>query len=230
MTTEVSASLRQRLSGSLDGMKIDEVPGLVRQILGQIEINFFLLGLIYNYVVTHALAEDAGYKDAPDFFAKEVKDLSRSTLAAYGAVAREFSQEQGVQYGVSRLTLLLTYEEASGQKADRNDPGLFPITVGEKDGKPQEKSFASCTVADLRAALQRLRRPTSSAPIPETDMAVLKDYRTSVANKFSDKKNHIQISARNDKGTTLMTVQDIPLTEVPTFIAALTAVAMKTPN
>jgi hypothetical protein len=85
-------------------------------------------------------------------------------------------------------------------------------------------------VADLRAALQRLRRPTSSAPIPEADGALLTDYRTSVASKFSDKKNRIQISARKNKGTTLMTAKDIPLPEVRTFIAALDAVASKTGN
>jgi hypothetical protein len=227
---KTDATVLQRLSGSLEGMKLEEVPGLVQQILQQIEINFFLLGLIYNYVITHALAEDAGYKDAPDFFAKEVKELSRATLASYGAVAREFSQEQGGQYGVTRLSLLLTYEEACGQKADRSDPGLFPIVVGDKDGKPQEKSFASCTVAELRNALQRLRRPTSSTPLPEADVTLIKDYRTSVASKFTDKKNRIQISGRNDKGTTLITVKDIPLPEVKTFIAALDAVASKTGN
>ena len=92
MSNLTHAILNPRLNGSLEGMTIKEVPTTIRQLLGQSEINFYLIGLIYNYVVTHNLAEDAGYKDAPEFFATEVKELSRATLAAYGAVAREFSQ------------------------------------------------------------------------------------------------------------------------------------------
>ncbi len=221
MSNLTQAILNPRLNGSLEGMTIEEVPSTIRQILGQSEINFYQIGLIYNYVVTHNLAEDAGYKDAPDFFAKELKELSRATLAAYGAVAREFSQEVCVQYGISRLGLLLTYEEATGKKADRNDPGLFPITVVDKDGATQEKSFANCSVVELRKALQRLRRPTSNMPIPKEDAERIKRYRDSLARKFTDKSSRIQLTARNQKGTILGTLRDFPLAEVDKVIEAL---------
>lgn len=221
MSNLTQAMLNPRLNGSLEGMTIEEVPTTIRQLLGQNEINFYLIGSIYNYVVTHNLAEEAGYKDAPEFFAKEVKELARATLAAYGAVAREFNQEVCVEYGISRLSLLLTYEEASGQQADKNAPGLFPIVLADKNGKPEQKAFADCSVADLRKALQRLRRPTSSMPIPQEDAALIKGYRDSLARKFTEKNSRVQLAARNQKGLVLMTLKDFTLADVRKVIEAL---------
>ena len=126
-----------------------------------------------------------------------------------------------MEYGISRLSLLLTYEEASGQQADKNAPGLFPIVVADKNGAPEQKTFANCSVADLRKALQRLRRPTSNLPIPQEDAALIKGYRESLARKFTEKSSRVQLAARNQKGVVILTLKDFALTDVRKVIEAL---------
>jgi hypothetical protein len=49
---------------------------------------------------------------------------------------------------------------------DTNDPGTMLIQVPNPEGVVEEKFFGECTAADMRKAIQRLRRPTSSKPLP----------------------------------------------------------------
>ncbi len=124
------------------------------------------IGQLYNYAVDHQLAERLGYKKPQEYFSQHIKALSRQTLENYGAVARVFSAETCGQYGVNALRVLLTYAEAAGEELNRNDPSTTLIAVPDEDGVVEEKFFGECTVEELRKALQRLRRPTSSAPLP----------------------------------------------------------------
>ncbi len=50
----------------------------------------YQLGWLYNYVEERQLAQRAGFKDAADFFNKEVRVISPTMLTACACVARAF--------------------------------------------------------------------------------------------------------------------------------------------
>src|SRR6185503_14316625 len=79
----------------------------IRQLMAAGNVNCHQIGRHYNYVVDNELAEKAGYKNAPEFFSQQLKELSRSTLAMYGAVARVFTEGTCGQYGMNALNLLM---------------------------------------------------------------------------------------------------------------------------
>jgi hypothetical protein len=201
-------------------MQIEEITVDIRQLLRQENVNHYHIGLLYNHAVEHKLAQARGYKDALSYFADHLQEISRATLVMYGTVAEEFEEEVCMRYGVTCLSLLLTYEEAAATQADRKEPGTTLISVPDEKGHVTRKPFATCSVADMRKALQRLRKPASSAPVPAEEEARLQFYRDAVARKFP-KKSRIQVSARNHKGTVLVSLKDIPLGDMEKLIEAL---------
>jgi hypothetical protein len=80
--------------------------------------NCYQIGISYNRAVDNELAEKAGYKNAPAYFCEHIRELSRTSLVTYGAVARVFSEEACGQYGMSALNLLMVYAEAAGGELD----------------------------------------------------------------------------------------------------------------
>ncbi len=181
----------------------------MRQLVAQENINQHAMGELVIYTRVNQIAENAGYKDAPEFFAENIKELSQSTLARYAAVAEAFTAEQCAEFGVTRLSLLLTYEEAAGIQADQNDLGGTKINVPDENGVVSEIPFADCTVDDLRAALQRLRKPTSSAPLPPEATARIQRYRDAFTQLFG-KKNRIRVEGRNRKGKVILFFSEVP--------------------
>ncbi len=181
--------------------------------------NHHHMGQLYNYVVDTQLAENAGHKSALDFFVSKVKDLARSTLVSYGAVARNFTEEVTLQFGVTRLTLLLTYKEAAGLELNHNEPGTMLIEVPGDNNTVVSKPFSDCSVQDLRKALQRKRRPTSSTPLPATDLALVDQYRTAVTSHFPAHAP-VRVSVRNLSGKAIISF-DVPLEQVDTLTEAL---------
>jgi hypothetical protein len=182
-------------------------------------INHHHMGQFYNYVVDTQLAENAGHKSALDFFVSKVKDLSRTTLVSYGAVARNFTEEVTVQFGVTCLTLLLTYKEATGLALNPAEPGPTLIEVPGDNNTVVSKPFSDCSVQDLRKALQRKRRPTSSAPLPSSDLALVDQYRKAVTSHFPA-HSPVRVSVRNRQGKAIISF-DVPLEQVDTLTEAL---------
>ena len=182
-------------------------------------VNHHQMGLLYNFVVDTRLAENAGYKSALDFFLSKVKDLSRSTLVSYGAVARNFTEEVTVQFGVTRLTLLLTYKEAAGLAINPAEPGTMLIEVPGDNNTVVSKPFSDCSVQELRKALQRKRRPTSSTPLPASDVALVDQYRKAVTSHFPA-HSPVRVSVRNLNGKAIISF-DVPLEQVDTLTEAL---------
>jgi hypothetical protein len=182
-------------------------------------VNHHQMGLLYNYVVDAQLAEHADQKSALDFFVSKVSDLSRATLVSYGAVARNFTEEITVQFGVTRLSLLLTYKEAAGLELNRNEPGSMLIEVPGDNNTVVSKPFSDCSVQDLRKALQRKRRPTSSAPLPATALALVDQYRKAVTSQFPAHAP-VRVSVRNANGKAIISF-DVPLEQVDTLTEAL---------
>ena len=83
----------------------------------------------------------------------------------------------------------------------------------------ETKLFGNCTVEDLRKALVLKRKPSSSKPLPETDMALVQQYRAAVSSKFPESKL-AQVSVRNHKGTAIIAFE-VPLAEVTKLTEAL---------
>jgi hypothetical protein len=201
-------------------MTLEQVRQHMLVLISQENYNHHRIGLLYNHVVENKLAEANGYKNAPVYFAENVKVLSRAALAMYGAVAKAFNATACTKYGVSALSLLSTYEEAAGITSDPNEPGPTPIEVPNKQGVVQSKPFSACTVEDLRKALQLKRSPTSSKPLSDGEMAQVQVYREAVSSRFPS-TSPVRVSVRNRKGQALVTFQDVPLADVDTLTEAL---------
>jgi hypothetical protein len=137
-------------------------------------LNHHRMGQLYNFTVEKKLAQKAGYKDAKDFFSQRLVDLSQATLTTYGAVAEHFSATVARRFGVTCLSLLLTYAELAGLKLDYEEPGSTSIEVPDEKGHMQALPFSNCSLDQMRRALQRKRKPTSSQPVPaENEVAAL---------------------------------------------------------
>jgi hypothetical protein len=192
----------------------------IRQLMAGGNVNCHQIGVHYNFVVDNALAEKAGYKNAPEFFSQQIKELSRSTLAMYGAVARTFSAEACGQYGMSALNLLTVYAEAAKVELDTNDPSTMFVEVPDDNGVVDEKFFGECTVADLRKAIQRLRKPASSTPLPADTVARVEQCRTAWTGYFPQQAG-VRVEVRNRKGKAVMSLKDIPLEQMEQLTALL---------
>ncbi len=192
----------------------------MRQLLAAGNVNCHRIGALYNIAVKEKLAEKAKCRTASAYFSKNIKALSKATLVMYGIVAKEFNEETCAQYGVTALSLLLTYAEASKTEVDANDPSTVVIAVPDPNGVVDEKFFGECTVADLRKALQRLRKPTSSAPLPADTLARVEQCRTVWMGYFPEKAG-VELVASNRKGKAVISMKGIPLEQWEQLTALL---------
>jgi hypothetical protein len=194
----------------------------IRQLLAGGNVNCHRIGESYNYAVSKKLAERAKQKSALVYFCKNIKNLSRATLVMYGAVARAFDAETCAQYGMTALSLLLTYAEASGGTLNRADPSTAIILVPDSEGAVDEKFFGECSVADLRKALLRLRKPTSTAPLPADTLARVQQC-DAVLTGYFPKEDGVRVEVRNLKGKAVIHLKDIPLEKMEQLTALLSA-------
>jgi hypothetical protein len=192
----------------------------IRQLLAAGHIHSHEIGVRYNHVVENKLAENAGLKNAPEFFSQQIKELSRATLAMYGAVARKFTAEMCGRHGMSALSLLITYSEASGSELDTSDPGTMLVEVPDDSGEVDTKFFGECTVADLRKALQRLRKPTSSKPLPGDTLARVEQCRNAWAAWFPEKAG-VRVEVTNQKGKAVLSLKGVSLEQMEQITALL---------
>jgi hypothetical protein len=201
-------------------MTLEQVRVAFAELLAEESTNHHRMGQLYNHVVDNKLAEKTPYKSAPKFFAAHFKDVARQTLVSYGTVARNFTAAVCSQFGATRLSLLLTYKEASKLQLNHAEPGGTFIEVPDEDGVVTPKLFSECSVVDMRKALQHRRRPTSSAPLPAEDLALVEQYRTAVTGRFAT-GTPVRVSVRNLNGKAVISFKDIPLSEVDSLTEAL---------
>jgi len=199
-------------------LTLAEMRERVLQVVAQGQADAYQLGWLYNYVVDRELAKTGPYKDAADFFKKEVKVISQSVLSTYGAVARAFIATAAVKYGVNNLYVLLTYEKLSGLQVDGTEPGPTPIQLPREDGSVEQKPFAQCTVEELRLAIKHLRAPPK--PLPESAQARVEATRDALDRHLSTAQ-HIRVSARVERGRMLLSFKDIPEEKLFTVLEAL---------
>jgi hypothetical protein len=192
----------------------------IRQLLAAGGINCHRIGVLYNIAVRNKLAQKAKLKNASAYFSKNIKELSKATLVMYGAVAEEFSEAACCQYGMTALSLLITYAEASKTELDANDPSTMVIAVPDPNGVVEEKFFGECTVAELRKALQRLRKPTSSAPLSADTLARVQQCRNIWMGYFPEEAG-VDLVVSNRKGKAVISLKEIPLEQLEQLTALL---------
>lgn len=177
------------------------------------------IGRLYNHAVTTLLAGKTGAKNAQEYFSQNIQELSQATLSRYGAVAREFSEEACRQYGVVKLTTLLTYASAAKLQLQPAELGSTPIDVPQKEGPVARKPFAECSLEELRKAVKSKKAP-SEASVPDSDNAHVELLRKCITNHFP-KGARVQLKTSVEKGKTLLTIQGVPLNELERLVSML---------
>jgi hypothetical protein len=203
-----------------EGMTLEQARVAMLQLLGQESINRHRIGQLYNYVVDAKLAEAAGYESAPAYFTQHLSDLSPAALQMYGIVASNFSEELTGRFGVTCLSLLLTYTEVADIPLVHESPGGTVIEVPGDSGAVDSKLFSACSVEELRKAIRRKRKPTSSKPLPAEEVALADQYREAVTRRFTQ-GDGVRVQVRNLKGHAVVDFKNIPLSQVAKLSEAL---------
>ncbi|HEX8705084.1 MAG TPA: hypothetical protein VF815_40005 [Myxococcaceae bacterium] len=201
-------------------MTLDDVRVAFQALLTEESSNHYRMGVLYNHVVVNKLADNTPFKNAQGFFAAHFKDLSRATLASYGSVATHFTAAVCGQFGATRLSLLVTYKEVAKIQVNHAEPGGTLIEVPDENGVVTNKPFSVCSVVDMRKALQRKRKRTSGPSLPAEDLVLVEHYRTAVTSRFPT-QTPVRVSVRKLGGKTMISFQDIPLSEVDSLTEAL---------
>jgi hypothetical protein len=171
-------------------------------------------------VVKNRLAQKAGYKDARDYFSKNLADLSQAVLTTYGTVATQFSEAVTTRYGVTCLSLLLSYKAAAELKVNHEEPGGTLIEVPGENGEVRSKPFDDCSVEDMRQAIRLKRKPSSGKPVPAEYVALADQYQQAVSHRFP-KGVVIKVEVRNQNGESVFDIKGIPVEQVDTLVEAL---------
>jgi hypothetical protein len=203
-------------------MTLEQVRTSMLQLMAEESINHHRMGVLFNYVVDRKLAELAGFKDAPDYFQKNLSNISPATLAAYGAVARNFSEEIARRFGVTCLSLLLSYKKAAKVEVDHEQPGSALIEVPDKKGVVASKPFSACSVDEMRRALQHLRQPSSGTALTPEDVALADRIDGAVMGCFQ-KGDPIRVQLRSHQGIAVLDIKAIPLAKWEKLKEALKA-------
>jgi hypothetical protein len=209
------AAIRQAIGSD---MTLDQATTTMVGLLKQGNTAVYQVGTVYNYVVDRKLAELAGYKNAQVYFGKHVKAVSQSTLTVYGAVARSFTEAACTQYGVYGLRALMRYAEATSTVLP-TDPGPMAIDVPQDDGKVLIKTFAECSVDEVERATRAKKSPPA-ARVPVPDQARLLFFEDSLFRNF-DGVAQVRLTVRSVGGKTLVSLQDVPMSEMARLMTAL---------
>ena len=227
--TKAKDTAAQAQSFTPQDMTLEQVRAAMLQLMGEENINHHRMGVLYNYVVDKMLAEVAGYKDARDYFNQNLKDLSQAALTMYGTVAHQFTEEIARRFGVTCLSLLLTYKELAGLKVDHDEPGSASIDVPDAKGVVTSKAFGMCSVDEMRRAIQAKRKPTSSKPLPPEAVTQADQVSKAVMSRFQ-KGDPVKVQLRNHQGTAVLDFRGIPLEKLAKLGEALAADEPLTPT
>jgi len=103
------------------------------------------------------------------------------------------------------------------------EPGDTAIEVPDEKGNVGMRPFRACSVEQLRRAIQRKRKRSSSKPLPEEALELAEQYSEAVALRFPKGKGAVvKVTVRNQKGQAVLDFKGIPLEQVALLAAALT--------
>ena len=206
-------------SSNLLTLTLEQVRDAILAHLKEGNAGHYNIGRLYNYVVDNKLAEQKKYESAQVYFNQHIQEISQSTLTRYGAVAREFTEEACRTHGVMKLYTLRAYAKEADIQPTAGDPGLTPIDVPREGGTVEQKSFAECSLEELRQAAKHKRKP-SRATMPATDAARIQFMRDCFSRHFAQ-GSRVQLKTSIQGGETLLTIQGVPLAQVERLMEAL---------
>jgi hypothetical protein len=178
------------------------------------------LGLAYHSALNRNLAETAGYKNAWEYLRQHVKGLTRETLNVYTDAATYWGSSVTQKYGVERLKLLSRYLRANppgiGQWPDP-DPGFLSIRVPQPDGSKVMKTFADCSLEEMRRAVS----PPRPKPVWER-VRVRERLRWLLLKELIPQRfatTEVRVRAEGDKA--FVSFQEVPVAELEKLITVL---------
>ena len=186
------------------------------------------IGEHYNLIVDKKLAEKAGYKRARDFFAAQLKAVPQATLSSYGRVARSFSRELTVKYGMTKLSLLLRLRQLTNEGPLQGDPGPIEIEFPAADDSMQRKPFAQASTRELSRAIGHLRKPKPPAdqPVPPLDLRIL-DALRQVIDEFYGPSFGVRIKTFVLNGAACFALLNLPVGRMNAVFDALSRAELK---
>jgi hypothetical protein len=216
----VATTKKTDIPNPYQGLTREQVLEQMRQLATEETRSQVLMGLLYNYLVDSQLLKGTQYKSALDFICSNIQQLSKSSLLLYSSVARKFTQEVCSRYGVYRLSSLLTYTEVTKIELNTSEPGGTFILVPDEKGEVKPKLFSSCTVEELRSAVQHARNEVSNQPIPADQRELVDQFREAVVGRFPQ-GSPVRVQLRVHKGEPVVHFQYIPVTQVAKLTEAL---------
>ncbi|WP_224243461.1 hypothetical protein [Hyalangium gracile] len=205
---------------SITDVTLTQVRDTLRQLGTDVNKNHYRIGQYYNLVVDKKMAAMGGFKNAQEFFSKEVKEISQSVLSTCGTVARAFSEQAAARHSVYHLYALITYGKAASLKLSADDPGPTLIDVPKADGTLEQKPFSECTVEELKEAT-RHKRPKTQPSLPEEVLARIQTLRDSITFRFPEETSHTRFNMRVIDEKTYVTVKDVLLDDLELLTEAL---------
>ena len=170
---EVSRPIRRMKKDPAAQVELEKEQVNILKSYGQSQAECWTIGKSYNRIVDEKLAERSGFRTARHYFAAKLAVIRQSTLGAYGRVARAFSQNIAVRYGMSKLYLLLIWCKLRRVDAIEADPGSMVIEVPREDGTTRPKPFAQVSAEELRQAIKHSRGTGTTPDFPELDRRIL---------------------------------------------------------
>jgi hypothetical protein len=107
-------------------------------------------------------------------------------------------------------------------EVNHEEPGGSLIEVPGENGAVTPKPFGECSVADIRLAIRRKRKPASSKPLPAAELAFADQVREVVAGRFG-LGEAVRVQVRNHKGKAVLDFKGIPLAQLGKLGEALSA-------
>lgn len=150
-------------------------------------------------------------------------DMSRS--AAYRAmqIAEQFSGEQAALYGTDKLNAASHYLGATKQQEAPGALSALQLRVRGEGGTWDTVPFAEASPETIRAAAREVSETQSRRQVPKAlreRMAQLSVALPTVTKKAS--KSRVRV-ARHRSGRLVATFKEVPVDEMPAFIAMLQA-------
>ena len=167
--TKTKEAPKAVLSGLAGDMTLEQVRAAMLQLMAEENTNHHRMGELYNYMVDNKLAEQAGYKDAKDYFSQNLADLSPVVADDVRGGGADFSEQVARRFGVTCLYLLLTYKEAADLKVNHEEPGT-PHRGAGREGSGAQALLGVQRGGDAPGAAAQAQAP-SSKPLPAEEVA-----------------------------------------------------------
>ena len=147
--------------------------------------------------------------------------VSRSTAYRSMRVAEPFSGEQAALYGTDKLNAASHYLSATLQEEAPGELGALRLRVRGERGAWDTVPFAEASPEVIRAAAREVADTRSKRQVPKAlreRMAQLSVALPALSQRAPARRVRV---ARHPSGKLMATFKDVPVDEIPAFIAML---------